>query len=129
VSTKRGGVIVRQGDALRFLPASVVVRITACPPISRLPGAPKPLLGITHTGGEIVPVIAIDDREHTHETPLLVCRYLGEPVGLLGCDVVETGTFEADEAVEGVVYEGAPTRSLDLVATFASLHVNVRWEG
>ena len=121
---KRGGVIVRHEGELRFLPASVVVRVAPCPPISRVPGAPKPLLGIAYTGGEIVPVIAIGEAR----TPLLVCRYLGEPVGILGCDVVETGTFESDPSAEGaVIARGAPARSLDLAATFASLQ-GARWE-
>lgn len=121
---------MRQGDSLRFLPASVVMAITACPPISRLPGAPRSLLGITHTGGEIVPVVAIDEAATTRTTPLLVCLYLGEPVGLLGCDVVRAGTFDPDPTAEGaVIFEGAKARSLDLAATFASLQVNVRWEG
>ncbi len=120
----RGGVIVRHEGELRFLPASVVVRIAPCPPISRVPGAPKPLLGIAYTGGEIVPVISIGEGK----TRLLVCRYLGEPVGLLGCEIVQTGTFESDPSAEGaVIAQGAPARSLDLAATFASLQ-GARWE-
>jgi hypothetical protein len=126
--TKRGGVVVKQGGALRFLPASVVMRITACPPISRLPGTPKQLLGITHTGGEIVPVVGADGE--SRRTPLLVCLYLGEPVGLLGCDIVSTGSFDVDPSTEGgVMFDGALARTLDLTAMFASLQTNVRWEG
>jgi hypothetical protein len=128
-ATRRGGVIVKQGGALRFLPAQVVVRITACPPISRLPGAPKKLLGITHTGGEIVPVVASDDGPRDPRAPLLVCRYLGEPVGLLGCEVVSTGSFDADAVEGGVVVDGVTAEALDLAAMFASLKLNVRWEG
>jgi hypothetical protein len=124
-SQKRGGVVVRHEGALRFLPASVVVRIAPRPPISRVPGAPKSMLGIAYTGGEIVPVVSIDDTRA--DTPLLVCRYLGEPVGIVGCEVVQTGTFDADPSAEGaVIAQGAPARSLDLAATFASLQ-NARW--
>jgi hypothetical protein len=124
-STKRGGVVVRHEGALRFLPASVVARIAPRPPISRVPGAPKSMLGIAYTGGEIVPVVAISD-EHD-DGPLVVCRYLGEPVGIVGCEVVQTGTFDADPSAEGaVIAEGAPVRSLDLAATFASLQ-SARW--
>ena len=116
---KRGGVIVRHQGALRFLPASVVVRIAPCPPISRVPGAPAPMLGIAYEGGEIVPVIALDDARRG---ALIVCRYLGEPVGIVGCDVVATGTFEADPSAEGaVIAQGEPARTLDLAATFAKL--------
>lgn len=123
---KRGGVIVRHAGTLRFLPASVVVRIAACPPISRVPGAPKPMLGIVYTGGEIVPVVAIDEAT-TVSTSLLVCRYLGEPVGIVGCKVVQTGSFDADPTAEGAVIAfGAPARSLDLAATFARLQ-SARW--
>ena len=116
---------MRHEGALRFLPASVVVRIAPRPPISRVPGAPKSMLGIAYTGGEIVPVVSIDDTRA--DTPLLVCRYLGEPVGIVGCEVVQTGTFDADPSAEGaVIAQGAPARSLDLAATFASLQ-NARW--
>jgi hypothetical protein len=123
MTARRGGVVVRLGGTLRFLPASVVIGITACPPISRVPGAPKSLLGIVHTGGEIVPVVAVDEAR---TTPLLVCRYLGEPVGLLGCDIVSTGMFDVDEATESVTVDGASARALDLAATFAGLQ-GARW--
>ncbi len=117
---KRGGVLVRHEGALRFLPASVVVRIAPRPTISRVPGAPKSLLGVAYTGGEVVPVVSIADSNEG--TPLIVCRYLGEPVGIVGCEVVETGSFDADPSAEGaVVARGEPARSLDLAATFASL--------
>src|SRR6266550_3978975 len=124
-SVKRGGVVVRHEGVLRFLPASVVARIAPRPPISRVPGAPKSMLGIAYTGGEIVPVVAISDKHD--DGPLVVCRYLGEPVGIVGCEVVQTGTFDADPSAEGaVIAEGAPVRSLDLAATFASLQ-SARW--
>jgi len=123
---KRGGVVVRHGGALRFLPASVVARIAPCPPISRVPGAPKPMLGIAYDEGEIVPVIALDEDGGARKT-LIVCRYLGEPVGIVGCEVVQTGLFDADPSAEGAVMaRGQPARSLDLAATFASLR-GARW--
>jgi hypothetical protein len=123
---KRGGVVVRHEGALRFLPASVVVRIAPRPTISRVPGAPKSMLGIAYTGGEILPVVSISD-DASADGPLLVCRYLGEPVGIVGCEVVETGSFDADPSAEGaVIAHGAPARSLDLAATFASLQ-SARW--
>ncbi len=119
----RGGVVVRHEGALRFLPASVVTGITPCPPISRVPGAPKALVGIVHTRGEIVPVVAMDGAR---SSPLVVCRYLGEPVGLLGCDIVRTGLFDGEPDGEGVVVDGEAARPLDLAATFAEL-VRARW--
>jgi hypothetical protein len=123
---KRGGVVVRHEGALRFLPASVVVRIAQRPPISRVPGSPKSMLGVAYTGGEIVPVVSISESAPS-DTPLVVCRYLGESVGIVGCEVVMTGTFDADPSAEGaVIAEGAPARSLDLAATFATLQ-SARW--
>jgi hypothetical protein len=123
---KRGGVVVRHEGALRFLPASVVSRVAPRPLISRVPGAPKSMLGIAYTGGEIVPVVSVAEDARA-DSPLIVCRYLGEPVGIVGCEVVATGTFDADPSAEGaVVADGAPVRSLDLTATFASLQ-NARW--
>ena len=117
-----GGVVVRQRDGLRFVPAPPVLGITACPPISRVPGAPASMLGIVHTSGQIVPVVAIDDATNT---PLLVCRHHGEPVGLLGCAVVETGTFE--RGAEGVVVaSGEVVPALDLDAAFEHLE-KARW--
>jgi len=131
---KRGGVVVRHRGALRFLPASVVARISECPPISRVPGAPKAMLGIAYDEGEIVPVVALDDdaaraaeRESRARKVLIVCRYLGEPVGIVGCEVVQTGMFDADPSAEGaVIARGEPARSLDLAAAFASLRGS-RW--
>jgi len=118
---KRGGVIVRHRGALRFLPASVVVRIAQCPPVSRVPGATEPMLGIAYEGGEIVPVIALDEGTSARGA-LIVCRYLGEPVGIVGCEVVETGIYDADPSAEGAVaVRGEPARTLDLAATFAKV--------
>jgi hypothetical protein len=123
---KRGGVVVRHGGALRFLPASVVARIAPCPPISRVPGAPEAMLGVAYSEGEIVPVIKLDDAP-ADGTTLIVCRYLGEPVGIVGCEVVQTGLFDADPSAEGaVIAHGEPARSLDLAATFANLQ-GARW--
>ncbi len=123
---KRGGVVVRHEGALRFLPAAVVSRVAPRPPIARVPGAPKSMLGIAYTGGEIVPVVSIAEDAGA-DTPLLVCRYLGEPVGIVGCEVVEAGTFDPDPSAEGaVIAHGAPARTLDLTATFATLQ-SARW--
>ena len=121
-----GGVVVRHGEALRFVPASAVLEITTCPPISRVPGAPASMLGIVHASGRIVPVVGIDDATDARSsTPLLVCRHDGEPVGLLGCDIVEVGMFDAEQA-QGVVVDGAMVSPLDLDATFARLDQG-RW--
>ncbi len=126
MAAKRGGVVVRDGQALRFLPATVVVSIVPCPPISRVPGAPKPMLGIAHTGGEVVPVVAIGDAPPT-KAPLIICRYLNELVGVCGCEVVATGLYDPHPDVEGAVTaDGGAARTLDLGATFASLH-GARW--
>jgi chemotaxis signal transduction protein len=132
---RRGGVIVKHDGALRFLPASIVTAITPCPPISRVPGAPKTLLGIVHTGGEIVPVVGGPAEGGTPHAmmvdgargkPLLVCQYLGEPIGLLGWDVVSTGIFDVDDVERGVMVDGQLARPLDLAATVASLE-SARW--
>jgi len=116
MAERRGGVLVRHDGGLRFLPASQVVGITPCPPISRVPGAPTSLRGIVHTGGEIVPVVAEGSGADGAASPLIVCRYLGEPIGLLGYEIVGTGMFDVDASV--------PT--LDLAPTFATLR-SARW--
>jgi purine-binding chemotaxis protein CheW len=114
---RRGGVLVKHGGDLRFLPAASVIGITPCPPISRVPGAPASLLGIVHTGGEIVPVVVEGNlTEPRRDGPLVVCRYLGEPIGLLGFEIVGAGMFDVDPAIP----------MLDLGATFATLR-SARW--
>ena len=126
MAAKRGGVVIRDGETLRFLPASAVVRIVPCPPVSRVPGAPKPLVGIAHTEGEVVPVVSVD-AEGTSAGVLIVCRYLGEPVGLVGCEVLASGMYDPHPDAEGaVMVDGVAARALDLGATFASLQ-GARW--
>jgi hypothetical protein len=132
MAAKRGGVVIRDGEALRFLPASVVARIVPCPPVSRVPGAPKPLVGIAHTGGEVVPVVSIGSQAERpsgarQDRMMVVCRYLGEPVGLVGCEVVASGVYDPHPESEGaVLVGGVAARTLDLGATFASLQ-GARW--
>lgn len=132
MAAKRGGVVIRDGQALRFLPASVVARIVPCPPVSRVPGAREPLVGIAHTGGEVLPVVSVGSPTKKasgarQERMLVVCRYLGEPVGLIGCEVVASGVYDPHPESEGaVMVDGVAARTLDLGATFASLQ-GARW--
>jgi hypothetical protein len=73
----------------------------------------------------------MSDAPHAR-TPLIVCRYLGEPVGIIGCDVVKAGMFDAEGDEGAIMFDGARTDALDLAVTFANLQSApwaVRWEG
>ena len=115
---KRGGVLLRFADGLRFLPASVVTSVTTLPPILRVAGAPEGVLGIVHEAGEILPVVEIGPER----AALLVCRYLGEPIGLVGAPIVCAGLFEPDpEVPELLMHEGERAQTFDLVAVYTRL--------
>ncbi len=116
---KRGGLLLRTSDGLRFLPASVVTSVAALPPILRVAGAPEGVLGIVHENGQILPVVEIGPER----AALLVCTYLGEPLGLVGAEIVRAGLFDPDpNAPECLLYEGESARTFDLGAIYTRLH-------
>jgi hypothetical protein len=127
VQPKRGGILLRTEGALWFLPASVVVCVVPLPPILRVAGAPDGVLGIVHEAGEILPVVEIGpDR-----TALLVCTYLGEPLGLVGCEIVRAGLFDADpQSPDCLLHEDERAKVFDLSTIYARLQTTswaARW--
>jgi chemotaxis signal transduction protein len=117
-STKRAGVVLRVDGALRFLPASAVLRMASTPPITGVPGGPPGLLGIALHDGAILPVVAIGSARH----PMVVCQYSGELLGLVGAEVVRTGLFEvASVQPDAVEYEGRIASLLDLTALYGTV--------
>ena len=116
----RGGIIVSVGERHYVLAEENVVRVVPCPPVQRVPGAPPELLGIAMEGGSVVPVLALATIEPGAPTgPLVLCRSMGEPLGLCGLTVVETGFFPLapDLHVPGaVVWRGEVIDPLDLVS-------------
>ena len=128
---KRGGLLVRAEEALRFLPASVTVKVAPLPEVARVPGAPAELLGIALLDGAILPIVAIG-AEAAEATSVIVCSYLGEEIGLVGLSVLETGHFEVDPDGVSVRYRGEHARALDLAPIYARLQSGPwagRWRG
>jgi chemotaxis signal transduction protein len=106
---KRGGLLVRAGEGLRFLPSSVVLRVVAVPPVTAIPGTVPELAGVALHEGVVVPVIVVGARRDVGRAPragyqpphdvhdvMVVCHLAGELVGLVGLEVVATGEFQPD---------------------------------
>ncbi len=96
---RRGGVLVRIDGTPAFVPATVAVKVAERPKIARLAGAPADLLGIALFEGALIPIITVV-AESAHAAPpslaspaLLVCQCGGERIGLVGLDIVASGTF------------------------------------
>jgi CheW-like protein len=123
VAARRGGILVRVNGALCFVPASVALRIAPPPRVTRIPAAPPELLGIAPYEGSIVPVIAIGPARRE----MIVCQHAGELVGLVGGEVVGTGTFDAVPGrIDLVEYEGERAQVIDLPAIYGRVQASVR---
>jgi len=127
--TKRAGVLLRVDGALAFLPVSSVLRIAEMPTITHVPGAPESMLGIAHSGGDVVPVLSLARGGGPPRGALVLCTWLGEPFGIAGAEVVQTGSFDIDGSARDCIrVESARVPTLDL----ASLHGRLRttaWAG
>jgi CheW-like protein len=123
VPGRRGGILVRVAGELRFLPVAHAVRISSPPRITPVPGSPDALLGITLYEGLIVPVLSIGPARGE----MIVCQHAGEVLGLVGGEIVQTGTFDADG--DGVTIDDRPARALDLSAIYARVHASARSRG
>jgi hypothetical protein len=118
-----GGIIVRVGERHYVIAEENVLRVVPCPPVQRVPGAPPELLGIAMEGGTVVPVLSLATTEPGAPLgPLLLCRAMGEPLGLCGLRVVETGFFplaldlHALHTPGAVTWRGEVIEPLDLVS-------------
>ena len=112
------GILLRDGDALYFVPAEVARKLAPMPAVTRVPGAPAELLGIAQVDGAILPIVSIGKS-----TPraLVVCSHAGEDVGLAGVEIVGLGVNDPGNA-----------RSIDLSAIHARLQAGPwagRWRG
>jgi hypothetical protein len=119
--------LLRVDARLCFLPATVAVRVAAPPRITSIPGAPPELLGVAPHDGVIVPVIAIGAARQE----MIVCQHAGELVGLVGGEVVHTGSFDVVPGRPDVIqHEGQHVPSLDLAAIYRDVQARagpVRW--
>jgi chemotaxis signal transduction protein len=122
-SHKRGGIVLRVDQALYFVPASAALRIAPAPRVTLVPGGPPDLVGIAMLEGTIVPVVSIGPAR----AEMVVCQHAGEPVGLIGAEVVRTGVFEVSEGrPEAVVHEGQSVRPLDVATIYARVQAGAR---
>jgi hypothetical protein len=113
---RRGGLVLRVGEALWFVPASTAVHVAPPPRITPIPDAPDDLLGIALHQGAIVPVLAIG----AERAEMVVCLHSGELVGVVGGRVVRTGSFDVvPDRPELVRFEGEEARPLELAALYA----------
>jgi hypothetical protein len=105
--------------ALSFVPASVVLRIAPAPRVTAVPGAPVELLGVAAHEGMVIPVIAIGEKRRE----MLVCQHAGEVVGLVGGEVLRTGTFDVVPAGPGepdhVEHDGRRVPPVDVAGAYA----------
>jgi chemotaxis signal transduction protein len=116
-------VILRVDGTLRFLPSSTVLRIAPPPRVTAVPGAPAELLGVSSYEGLIVPVIAIGAARRE----MMVCQHAGEVIGLVGGDVVHTGTFEVVQARPEIVdHDGQPAEAIDVPAIYSRVQASAR---
>jgi hypothetical protein len=114
-AVRRGGIVIRVDGALRFVPAAVALRVVAPPRITPIRGAPPELLGIAPYEGMVVPVIAIGAARGE----MIVCQHAGELLGLVGAELVHTGSFDVlGGRMDVVDYRGDPAPSLDLAAIY-----------
>ena len=133
-----GGVVFRVAEAQFFLPATIAFKVLPMPDVARVPGAPEELVGVALVEGEMVPVVAIGEldtrasrrvgsaeQRRADNRPMLVCDYLGERVGLVGLEIVATGTFDA-EAPGQVIHGGVAAPLFDVGAIVGRLREG-RW--
>jgi hypothetical protein len=120
---RRGGVLLRVDDVLCFLPASVALRVAPAPRVTSVPGAPPDLVGVTLYEGVVVPVIAIGSAR----SEMVVCQHAGELVGLVGGQVVQSGSFDVVAGrADRVMHEGQPAQIVDLTTIYGRVLASTR---
>lgn len=118
-----GGLVVRVDGALRFVPAAVALRVAPPPRVTPVPGAPPELVGVTLHEGAIVPVVAIGSARRE----MIVCQHAAELLGLVGGEIVCTGSFETSaEHPERVEHERESVEPLDVAAIYARVQSSAR---
>ncbi len=117
---QHGGVVFRIGGQLHFLPATVAMKLLPVPTIAEVPGSPGDLRGIALVDGEMIPIVDLLGAPQGSGA-MLVCAVLGERVGLVGLEVVETGRFDAAEQLGEVVHRNETARSFDVTALIAKV--------
>jgi hypothetical protein len=107
-----GGLIVRRGGRLHFIPSSVARRVVARPAVSRVPGTE---LGLSLIQGRVMAVLALGRpgvTETSTHAELVVCDLTTDCVAVSGLEVVASGLYPS--AVQGVTVEGRLVPELDI---------------
>jgi hypothetical protein len=119
----RGGIVLRAGGEVFFVPASVALRVAPWPRVTPVPGSPAGLSGMAMHEGAVIPVLAIGDARGE----MVVVQHAGEVVGLVGAEVLRTGAFAiAPGRPDSVVHEDRPVRPLDIAAIYARVQSTAR---
>ena len=108
--TMSAGIVLRIDGALAFVPADVALKVVLVPKITRVAGAPPELLGIALHEGQSVPVVSIGAARKT----MVICMHAGEPIGLVGGEVVSAGLLGEHEV----------SKPLDIGAIYARLQAS-----
>jgi hypothetical protein len=120
---RRGGVVLRVAGELRFLPASLALRVVRAPRVTPVPGAPPELVGIAVHEGAVVPVLAMGEAR----SDMVVCQHAGELVGVVGGHVMRTGLFDvAPDQPDVVMVDGERVTPLDIATVYARVRAGVR---
>ena len=120
---RRGGVVLRVAGELRFVPAPVAMRVAPAPRLTSVPGAPPELVGIAVHEGVVVPVVAVGEARGD----MVVCQHAGELVGIIGGEVVRTGSFDVvADRPELVRVDGERALPLDIAAVYARIQAGNR---
>jgi hypothetical protein len=110
----RGGLIVRAGGMLQFLPDTVAVRVVPLPPVTPVPGAPPGLLGIGLHDGAALAVLTMGEARGA----MVVCQHAGELLGLVGLEVAGAGRFDTADGDAVVTGTGELAPPLDLASLY-----------
>ena len=122
-AARRGGVVVRVDGELRFVPASVALKVTPAPRVTPVPGAPAELVGIAVHEGNVLPVVAVG----TARAEMLLCQHAGELLGVVGAEVEQTGVFDVvADRPDLVEVGGRRARPLDVAAIYARVQAGSR---
>ncbi|HEY4013219.1 MAG TPA: hypothetical protein VGM06_07765 [Polyangiaceae bacterium] len=117
-----GGLLLMADGVLRFVPATVAIRVASPPRITPVPGTPAALVGVTLHEGAVIPVIAIGSARGE----MVVCLHGGELVGVVGGSVVHVGAFERAGAGDGVMHEGHVVEALDVGVVYTQIQSRSR---
>jgi hypothetical protein len=115
--SQRAGLLVRHGERLAFLPASVARGLLPLPHLTRIPWDSAEMALVA---GEVVPVLSLGDPS----PELLLCELDGQSLALSGLTAVRVGFWPASGS--GVSVDGVNVPALDLNAALSQFRSDHR---